>query len=839
MDYFAGSYPTWASSPVYTFDDPFSGSNIAAGPNATHTFDEPGYYRVELCVKVPEQSGTDSCTICYREVDTINYIPDFIDSIYCDNGSNTISVKLINNTKILSTAPVPSYEWVVNSGSVVSTLENPTLNLVPGTYNITLIVNSVCEITKTIVIDDLPNAAIIADDSICVNAPIAFTNLSSGTISSYLWDFDDGATSLVNNPVKTYSAAGDYTVSLNLINIYGCTDSSATTITVLPNTLGSTISALSDTIFCNGDSVNLESTVTDGYPDYNYLWSTIESTPHIWAEYTGSYYLEVTDSKKCYSRSNAIGVLVNPVPQPIINGNETVCYQEVETYSVNYPNDNYTFEWTVNGSIITWVATNEYNFFASAVGSTTISVMVMSANSCVGYDTINIEVVPNPNVTIATSGTMCAGESHLLDGNTTSTNITHSYWNNGSTNDSLWTSVPGSYTYTVIDSLACESSATEFIHPLPDFCGLLTGCYTICDTVTELVWHAPQGYASYQWLYNGNPIAGSIYDTLHVPLYQSGDYQVVIVTDMGCTDTSDVIKIDFVTCDNCKIYVKETISCGPLNEDGNQTYTVQLQINNGFGPGAIVNAFSMQGTFSGITPSIIPMGTSTVTATFTDIAPADTIVCFTVTLSYNNERCPTEVCTILPECQSCEFGIFSSCAHCEQESEEGTQYSIDVTVENIFDDDADISIVSGTGGTFGTISPNPVPPGLTTLTIPYFDTNPHDSIVCFTILMEVNGRVCSQDVCVYLPPCDFTSIAGGAGFQFEVSPNPAKSFIVVTGNFEPNAVLNILDVNGKVCEIIPASSTNITIPISHLKAGMYFITINQLGGSSKQLFIKE
>lgn len=844
LDYFAGNYSAFASSPVYDFDDPFSGSNVVSGPNATHTFEEPGFYRVELCVQVPNQAGTDSCTICYSEVDTINYIPDFIDSIYCVDGSNTISVKLINNTKVLSTAPAPTYEWTINSGSVVSTAVDPTFNLAPGTYNITLIVNSVCEITKTIVIDDLPNAAIVAEDSVCVDAPIAFTNLSSGTISSYQWDFDDGATSLVNNPVKTYSSDGAYMVSLKLTNSYGCTDSSSTTVNVLPNTLEASIAPLTDTVFCAGDSVALQSTVNNGYPDYHYLWSTIESTPDIYAKYTGQYYLEVTDSLNCYRRSNNIGVLVNPVPQPVINGDEVVCFNNQETYAVNYPEANYTFEWTLNGTVLSWPNGNQYNFYANNMGTNTLSVKVMSTpDSCVGYDTINIEVVPNPSVTINTPGTMCEGETHLLEGISNSTNITHSYWSNGSTNDSLWASVAGSYTYTVVDSLGCKSSATRFIHPLPDFCGLMTGCYDICDTVSSVVWNAPQGYAAYQWLYEGNPITGSTSDTLNVPLYQSGSYQVVIGTNMGCTDTSEVIQIDFVPCDSCNVSATHTIDCGPLDADGNQTYSVDFTIQNAFGPGAIVNIYSPQGPVTGITPSVIPMGTSTVTATFTDVAPLDTTVCFNVTLSYNQERCGIEVlCSDLPECDNnCEFPVYSSCAHCERETDNGWQYTLEVTVDNIYGANGNLSVTtaSGTGGTFGTISPNPVPPGLTTINIPFLDTYPHDSIICFTLLMEVHGRICAQDICIYLPDCRFTGINSTNAGDFKVIPNPATNKITINGHFEPNATLSILSVSGSVYKTIKVNANKFTISVNELKSGMYFIKVVQSDGVKQQLFIKK
>ena len=62
-----------------------------------------------------------------------------------------------------------------------------------------------------------PNAAFTADVT-TGNVPLTvnFTNQSSGTFDSVLWDFGDGQTSTGTNPSHTYSNAGIYTVSLTI-----------------------------------------------------------------------------------------------------------------------------------------------------------------------------------------------------------------------------------------------------------------------------------------------------------------------------------------------------------------------------------------------------------------------------------------------------------------------------------------------------------------------------------------------------------------------------------------------------------------------------------------------
>lgn len=50
---------------------------------------------------------------------------------------------------------------------------------------------------------------------------VTFSNNSSGTISSYFWDFGDGVTSSLANPSHTFNSLGKYTVKLTVSNSAG------------------------------------------------------------------------------------------------------------------------------------------------------------------------------------------------------------------------------------------------------------------------------------------------------------------------------------------------------------------------------------------------------------------------------------------------------------------------------------------------------------------------------------------------------------------------------------------------------------------------------------------
>ncbi|WP_231593713.1 PKD domain-containing protein [Methanosarcina siciliae] len=73
--------------------------------------------------------------------------------------------------------------------------------------------------------DEKPVANFTADaTSGTVPLTVNFTDQSTGSPTSWFWDFGDGANSTEQNPVHTYSAAGNYTVNLTASNAGGSDD---------------------------------------------------------------------------------------------------------------------------------------------------------------------------------------------------------------------------------------------------------------------------------------------------------------------------------------------------------------------------------------------------------------------------------------------------------------------------------------------------------------------------------------------------------------------------------------------------------------------------------------
>jgi PKD repeat protein len=76
-----------------------------------------------------------------------------------------------------------------------------------------------------------PQADFAAKDSLSCSGIVKFTDKSQNVPTSWQWDFGDGTTSLVQNPVHTYTQDSTYTVTLIAVNVYG-SDTIIKTVTV-------------------------------------------------------------------------------------------------------------------------------------------------------------------------------------------------------------------------------------------------------------------------------------------------------------------------------------------------------------------------------------------------------------------------------------------------------------------------------------------------------------------------------------------------------------------------------------------------------------------------------
>ncbi|MBS1742265.1 MAG: PKD domain-containing protein [Bacteroidetes bacterium] len=206
--------------------------NFSTQQNPSHTYTASGSYNVSL--RVRNSSG------CFQTITRTQYI----------NVGEAPVAGFTNTTNNSCTAPVNiyfqntstgagtlSYLWNFGDGFTATT-QNPSHSYNSGTFTASLIVTNQNGCKDTFV---MPTPIIIGNMqssftspvSVCAGTSFTINNTSTPNSVSYAWDFGDGTTDNVRNPVKTYATAGTYLIKL--VNNFGsCTDSITRMITVLP-----------------------------------------------------------------------------------------------------------------------------------------------------------------------------------------------------------------------------------------------------------------------------------------------------------------------------------------------------------------------------------------------------------------------------------------------------------------------------------------------------------------------------------------------------------------------------------------------------------------------------
>ena len=112
-----------------------------------------------------------------------------------------------------------------------------------GSYKVKLLAgsNQQCKDSLTQVLSSVypqPKAGFQSLDSVCLGKDILFTDKSDGLvkpIAAWHWNFADGGTSAINNPLYLFRSAGSYKTSLYITTSVGCnSDTAYKTIDIYP-----------------------------------------------------------------------------------------------------------------------------------------------------------------------------------------------------------------------------------------------------------------------------------------------------------------------------------------------------------------------------------------------------------------------------------------------------------------------------------------------------------------------------------------------------------------------------------------------------------------------------
>ena len=272
-------------------------------------------------------------------------------------------------------------------------------------------------IEKPVIISNALEVDFISSAPVCTDQSVNFydsTVVFSGTIQSWLWDFGDGTTSNLQNPIHTYSQPGSYSVQLVVTLNSGCQDD----ITYSINVFSSPEASFTADTVCQGISAGFHDSSISADPIVSYFFdfgdgfSSGQSNPsHLYLnDSIYSAALIVTTSNGC-SDTVANTVLVNPVPSADFLA-DTVCPGQATTFSDLSQGNITAWFWDFNDNgVLSTLGPVTSHTYSGAGTFPEVKLVVSNAFGC--QDSIEkvVLVVPALEADFHFSGPACTGQT--------------------------------------------------------------------------------------------------------------------------------------------------------------------------------------------------------------------------------------------------------------------------------------------------------------------------------------------------------------------------------------------------------------------------------------------
>tara|TARA_B100001287_G_scaffold39143_1_gene28342 strand:+ start:123 stop:3935 length:3813 start_codon:yes stop_codon:yes gene_type:complete len=615
------------SSGFYFWD--FGDGNTSSLSNPSHTYISNGYF--DVFVRFEDLSG---CVDSFHFDVSAYPVPDIGFSINqldtCVLPANYDFVNTSNGGHLFS--------WDFGDG-LTSALTNPSHGYsTDGTYDIKLNVSNTygCSdsLTEVLNVNPVPNASFntIQLDTCKIPASFDFMNSSNGAFA-YTWDFGDGSTSNTPNLTYSYSLEGTYIINLSAMNVYGCVDSSSSTIIVspVPNADFSYIKSDTCVLPSNYNFTNL----TTGGDLFSWDFgdgsnSYLTSPSHGYSS-EGIYNVQLNVSNTYGCSDSLTEVLnVNPIPNSSFNVVQLdTCEIPARFDLINNSNGAIAYNWDFGDGSTSNAPNLTYNY--SSDGTYVINLQSMNEYGCVDSSSTTVTVLPVPYADF----TFTKFDSCILPSNYFFTNLSigasnylwsfDSLANSIQTNSAFTFNNAGFYSVNLIASnnFGCSDALTRNINidpiPVADFdLSSSIGCEPFSANYIN-----NSQYANfYNWDF-GDGNSGSFYDGLHI--YSNfGTYTTkLVVEDLnGCRDSINKTINVYPSPQASYTYVSSNPCYMPINVDFINNSNGAINFEWDFGNGHLssqTNPSTIYDTIGDYPTQLVVSNNYNCTDTLTDI----------------------------------------------------------------------------------------------------------------------------------------------------------------------------------------------------------------------------
>ncbi|MDB4089463.1 PKD domain-containing protein [Flavobacteriales bacterium] len=422
------NFSSLATNYYWDFGDGILDSNV----NPTHTYSSAGLFQVSLQVE-----NSFGCNSSFDDTVIVlsNPIADFIVDTVC-----LFNPSFFTN---LSSGVNLAWGWSFGDGNT-SGVQNPThVYAVDSSFGAILTVTTPFGCTdsssRTAVVLPIVDAQFNYSLA-CVGRVIAFSDSSVGNPSSWRWNFGDGNSSNIQNPSHTYSATGNFTVTLIVSNTEGCSDTISKVVFVnsipVPNFTADTV--------CVGNIMSFNNTTSNTQPITSYFWSfgdgnnSTATNPVYTYALPGVYLvtLTVTNNGGCDSSiTKRVVVRSNPVADFTF---DTVCAGLATTFTDVSSGSPVSWKWnfgdftpidSTTGSVVS------HSYATSGLYTASLNIK-SGVNGCESQSIKYITVYSGVNASFSVTTPICEGASVQFVNNSSGGTITNTSWSFGDGNSS-------------------------------------------------------------------------------------------------------------------------------------------------------------------------------------------------------------------------------------------------------------------------------------------------------------------------------------------------------------------------------------------------------------------
>jgi gliding motility-associated-like protein len=540
-----------SSGSIISWEWNFGDAAATSMQHPVHSYSTAGIYSVTLIV-----SSALGCTDTVVQNAVVNPkpAPDFSAPDNCFP-----LAKSFTDSTVISSGSINTWQWDFGDATT-SLLQNPAHNYAAdGTYTIKLVVTSAAgcsdSISKTSNVHPAPQAGFYAS-TLCFPSTTTFTsasNISSGTIVSYIWDFGDSTSAFVQNPLHNFPSNGVFNVKLKVVSGLGCIDSNLQAVVVHTDPVGNFITS---NVCYPGSATFLDSSyiVTGTITAWSYSFgdssgSTGQNATHSYA-YPGTFYvtLTVTSSADC---SDTITKAITVYPKPVAAfGATTAC----NGFATNFSDSSSVS----TGSFVAWswdfgdgntdTVQNANHIYTSA-GSYNVKLVVTTASGCQDSITKTVVVHPRPQPAFGATTVCFPFTTSFADSSLIATGTINSWsWKFGdggtsnAQNPSYTYLAAGTYSVKLIaaSALGCSDSTTRSVtvnpRPVPGFSAGIS-CFGFANNYNDTSTISSGSINAWNWDF-GDATTSASQNPAHT-YAAAGSYntKLVVFSALGCKDS--------------------------------------------------------------------------------------------------------------------------------------------------------------------------------------------------------------------------------------------------------------------------------------------------------------